>query len=55
MDSIYLHCDPTASHYLKIMMERFLALIISEMILFGNEAILTTMQKINFRPNLVET
>ena len=20
-DSIYLHCDPTASHYLKVMMD----------------------------------
>ena len=34
--SIFLHCDPTASHYLKLLMDSFLAPPISGMKLFGN-------------------
>ena len=35
--SIYLHCDPTASHYLKTMMDAILAIRTFGMRLFGGE------------------
>ena len=28
--SLYLHCDPTASHYLKVMLDQMFGEIISE-------------------------
>ena len=40
--SIYLHCDPTASHYLKMLMDAVFGTRHSEMRLSGNEPAATT-------------
>ncbi len=42
--SLYLHCDPTASHYLKMCWIRFLGYRILEMRLLGREQVLIVMQ-----------
>lgn len=39
--SLYLHCDPTASHYLKILLDSIWGGQISEMKLLGREQALT--------------
>ena len=38
--SLYLHCDPTASHYLKIVLDTILEQNASAMRSFGSEPVL---------------
>jgi len=35
--SLYLHCDPVASHYLKLVLDQVFGQVTSEMKSFGNE------------------
>ena len=53
--TLYLHCDSTASHYLKVLLDAILVRRITAMILFGKDQIQKATFRQIFRPVLTHS